>query len=120
MKFIIRLVINALFILVSPLVFSGVIVAGFWTALVIVVFLGLVNAIIRPLLIILTLPINIVTLGLFTLVINGLLVLLVSSVVKGFYVSDLWTAVGLSLFLWIGSWFSNYLVSDNKLAPLNS
>lgn len=114
MKFIIRLVINALFILISPLVFSGVVVAGFWAALISVLFLGIVNAIIRPLLIILTLPINIITLGLFTLVINGLLVLLVSSFVKGFYVSGLGTAIGLSLFLWIGSWFSNYLVGDNK------
>jgi len=112
MKFIIRLVINALFLLVSPLIFSGVVVAGFWAALITALFLGLINAVIRPLLIMLTLPINILTLGLFTLVINGLLVLLVSSFVKGFSVNGLGTAILLSIFLWIGSWLSNALVSD--------
>jgi len=119
MKFIIRLVINALFLLIAPLIFSGVAVAGWWAAIITALFLGLVNAIIRPLLILLTLPINILTLGLFTLVINGLLVLLVSSFVKGFTVNGLWTAILLSLFLWIGSWLSNYLVSEKKSVGVN-
>jgi putative membrane protein len=110
MKFIIRLLINVIFLLIAPLLFSGVSISGSWAAVMTALFLGLVNAIIRPVLIILTLPINILTLGLFTLVINGLLVLLVSSVVKGFYVDGLWNAIGLSLFLWIGSWLSNGLV----------
>jgi len=114
MKFIIRLLINAIFLLISPIIFSGVIVSGFWTAIVTALFLGIVNAIIRPLLIILTLPINILTLGLFTLVINGLLVLLVSSFIKGFSVNGLLTAIWLSLFLWVGSWLSNTLVNDNQ------
>lgn len=112
MKLILRLVINALFLLIAPLVFSGVLVAGFWAAFITALILGVVNAIIRPLIIILTLPITILTLGLFTLVINGLLVLLVSSIVKGFSVDSLWTAIGLSLWLWLGSWLSNYLISD--------
>jgi putative membrane protein len=112
MKFIIRLLINALFLLIAPLIFSGVVVTGFWAAVITALFLGIVNAVIRPLLIILTLPINILTLGLFTLVINGLLVLLVSSFVKGFSVNGLGTAIILSLFLWIGSWLSNSLVSE--------
>lgn len=112
MKLIIRLLINALFLLIAPLIFSGVAISGFWAAIMTALFLGLVNAVIRPVLIILTLPINILTLGLFTLIINGLLVLLVASFVKGFEVNGFWTAVGLSLFLWLGSWFSNYLVSD--------
>jgi len=111
MKFIIRLLINAIFLLISPLIFSGVGISSTWAAIVTALLLGIVNAVIRPLLIILTLPVNILTLGLFTLVINGLLVLLVSSIVKGFYVDGLWNAIGLSLFLWIGSWLSNGLVS---------
>jgi len=114
MKIIIRLIINALFLLIAPLLFSGVAVSGWWAALVTALFLGIVNAVIRPLLIILTLPINIITLGLFTLVINGLLVLLVSSFVKGFSVSGLGTAIILSLWLWIGSWLSNALVAERR------
>ncbi len=119
MKFIIRLLINALFLLVAPFIISGVVISGFWTAVITAIFLGIVNAVIRPLLIILTLPINILTLGLFTLVINGLLVLLASSVVKGFDVNGLWSAIGLSLFLWIVSWLSNELIGGEK-AKVNS
>jgi len=113
MKLFIRLLINIIFLLLSPFIFSGIIVSGFWAALITVIFLGIVNAIIRPLLIILTLPINILTLGLFTFVINGLLVLFVSSFVKGFYVNGMWTAIGLSLFLTLGSWLGSSLISDS-------
>jgi putative membrane protein len=116
MKFIFRLIINALFLLIAPLIFSGVAISGFWAALITALILGIINAVIRPLLILLTLPINILTLGLFTLVINGLLVLLVSTIVKGFYVDGLWVAIGLSIWLWIGSWLSNYLIDDDKLS----
>jgi len=112
MKLIIRLVINALFLLVAPLILSGIAVTGWWAALVTALSLGIVNAVIRPLLILLTLPINIITLGLFTLVINGLLVLFVSSFVKGFSVSGLGAAILLSLWLWLGSWLSSALVAD--------
>jgi len=112
MKLILRLIINALFLLVSPLIFGGVAVSGWWAAIITALILGIVNAVIRPLIIILTLPINIITLGLFSLVINGLLVLLVSSIVKGFFVDGLWTAILLSLWLWVGSWVSNYLIGD--------
>lgn len=114
MRFILRLFINVLFLLLAPIILSGITVSGWWAAIVTAIILGVLNAIIRPLLIILTLPINILTLGLFTLIINGVLVLLVSTIVKGFNVSGLWPAVGLSLWLWIGSWFSNYLVSDDE------
>jgi len=112
MKLILRLIINALFLLVSPLIFGGVAVSGWWAAIITALILGIVNAVIRPLIIILTLPINIITLGLFSLVINGLLVLLVSSIVKGFFIDGLWTAILLSLWLWVGSWVSNYLIGD--------
>ncbi len=115
MKLILRLIINALFLLIAPLIFSGVVVSGWWAAIITALILGIVNAVIRPLLIILTLPINILTLGLFTLVINGLLVLLVSSIVKGFFVGGLWTAIGLSLWLWVGSWLSNGLIGGENL-----
>ncbi len=115
MKLIFRLFINAFFLLIAPLVLSGVAVYGLWSALVTALFLGLFNAVIRPVLIILTLPINIISIGLFTLIINGLLVLLVSTIVKGFYVSGLWSAIGLSLWLWLGSLFSNYLINDSRI-----
>lgn len=84
---------SALIILVLSYVLPGVNVSGFVTALAVALVLGLVNAFIKPILIILTLPINILTLGLFTFVINALLVLLVSAVVPGFQVVGFWWAL---------------------------
>ena len=89
---ILRWVVNALFLMLIPYLVPGVEVASFFTALVVAVVLAAVNAVIRPLVILLTLPINILTLGLFTLVINGLMFYLVSAIVKGFTVSNFWVA----------------------------
>jgi putative membrane protein len=112
MKLIVRLLLNALALLTAPYLISGVDVANFYAALIAAVILGLVNAVIRPILILLTLPITILTLGLFTLVINSLLVLFVASFVKGFTVLGFWPAFFLSLFLWLVSWFTNLILKD--------
>ena len=86
----------------------GITVASFYSALLAALVLGLVNALIRPILIILTLPVNILTLGLFTLVINALMFWLVSSMVKGFNVSGFWPAFWGALVISVISWiFSN-------------
>ncbi len=79
-------------ILVAAYVIPGVTVAGFFTALWVALFLAVVNVLLRPLLILITLPITILTLGLFTFVINGALVLLASSVIDGFQVNGFWAA----------------------------
>lgn len=84
---------NALVLMIIAYVVPGVQVASFFTALIVALVLALVNAVIKPLIIILTLPINILTLGLFTLIINGFLFWFVSSVVKGFTISNFWIAV---------------------------
>lgn len=114
MKLILRLLINALALMVAPYFLSGISVSSFYAALITALFIGLINAIIRPILLVLTLPINIITLGLFTFIINGLMILFVSSFVKGFAVSGLWTAILLSLWLWLVSWISNELVFDES------
>ncbi|MDA2936146.1 phage holin family protein [Patescibacteria group bacterium AH-259-L05] len=110
MYLIARLFLNAIFLLIATYFMKGVEVSGFYSAIMTALFLGIVNAVIRPIFIFLTLPINILTLGLFTLVINGLLILFVASFVKGFEVSSFWAAVGLSIFLWIGSWLTNTFI----------
>ncbi|MCX6795692.1 MAG: phage holin family protein [Candidatus Falkowbacteria bacterium] len=112
MKILLRWLFNALVVLLASFVLSGITVANFYSALIVVLFLGIVNAVIRPIIILLTLPINILTLGLFTLVINSLLVLLVASVVKGFSVAGFLPALSLSLFLWLGSMISNLLFKE--------
>ena len=93
MLLILRWMLNALALMVVAYLYSGVEVAGFFPALIAALVLGLVNAIIRPILIILTLPINILTLGLFTFVINALLFWFVAEIIKGFTVSGFMAAL---------------------------
>ena len=80
-------------------IFSGIHVASFWTALIAVIILTLVNIFIKPFVFLLTLPINILTIGLFTLVINALIIILVTYIVPGFTVDGFWWALLLSLLL---------------------
>ncbi|MCX6809152.1 MAG: phage holin family protein [Candidatus Berkelbacteria bacterium] len=87
-----RWIINALLLMIVSYVVPGIEIQSFMTALIVAAVLAFVNAIIRPILLILTLPINILTLGLFTLIINGLMFWIVSSVVKGFNITNFWAA----------------------------
>lgn len=87
-----RWIVNAAALLLVAYIYPGVQVTSFTTALIAALVLGLVNAFIRPLLVILTLPVTILTLGLFLFVINALLFWFVAEVVKGFTVSGFWAA----------------------------
>lgn len=93
MSILINWLVSALVILSVAYILPGVHVVSFMTALVAALVLGVINAILKPILIILTLPINIVTLGLFTLVINALLILLATKIVPGFSVDGFWWAL---------------------------
>lgn len=88
-----RWIVNAAALLLVAYLYPGVEVAGFVPALVAALFLGLVNAVVRPILVILTLPVTILTLGLFLFVINALLFWLVAEVVKGFNVAGFGAAL---------------------------
>lgn len=96
--------------MVTAYVIPGVTVRSFMSALWVALLLGIVNMLLRPFLILITLPINILTLGLFTFVINGLIILLVSSVVKGFQVSGFWIAVLFSIVLSIVNYVMNFFM----------
>ena len=85
----------------------------FWGAIVGSIFLGIINAIIRPVLILLTLPLNILTLGLFTLVINGFMLWLTAITVKGFDITGFGAAFLSALVLSIVSFILSYLIKDN-------
>jgi putative membrane protein len=91
--------ITAIAVLLTSYLLSGVAVSGFVTALLVALVLGAINTLLRPLLIILTLPINILTLGLLTFFINALLVLLTAAIVPGFHVNGFWWALLFSLVL---------------------
>ena len=97
MKFLIHLVVSALAVILASYVLSGVHVDGFLTAVIVAVVLGLLNAVVKPILTLLTLPITILTLGLFLLVINVLMVYAASGIVEGFHVNGFFTALFFSL-----------------------
>lgn len=99
MSILLKWLLSALAIIIAAYILPGVAVAGLWSALVLALVLGLLNALIKPLLIILTLPVNILTLGLFTFVINALMVLLAASIVKGFVIGGFFNALLFSLVL---------------------
>ncbi len=92
MRLILLWLINAGTLLLIPYLLPSISVDSFYTALITALILGLVNAIIRPVLVLLTLPITIVTLGLFILVINALMFWFVASFVEGFRVAGFWSA----------------------------
>jgi putative membrane protein len=107
MNLFLKWLITALAILISAYIIPGVAISGFWAALWLAVYLGVVNVILNPILILITLPINILTLGLFTFVINALLILLSSTVIKGFAVSGFWHAMLFSIVLSVFSYIFN-------------
>ena len=114
MNLIVRLLISTIAVLVTDLLLSGVHAEDFVTGLLVAIVLGLLNTIVRPLLILLTLPITMVTLGLFLLVINAGLVLLAAKIVPGFVVESFWWALGFSLLLSVVQGFLNALDGDKR------
>jgi len=107
-------VINAVALLALPYVFSGIHVASFTNAMVAALVLGLINALIRPILILLTLPATILTLGLFIFVINGLLFWFVGSLDLGFTVDGFWTAVLGAVVFSVISWVLSALLPGRR------
>lgn len=99
MKLLVRWVISAIAIILTAYLLPGIHVASFVTALVIALVLGILNTLVKPLLFLLTLPITLVTLGLFALVLNAFMILLVSSIVPGFSVDGFLWALLFSIVL---------------------
>jgi putative membrane protein len=107
MHLILKLLVGSFAVFLTAYILPGVKVANFITALVAAVVLAAINAFIKPLLIILTLPLNILTLGLLTFVINALLVLLAAAIVPGFTVKSFWWALLFGLILAIVTYVLN-------------
>jgi len=109
-----RWVINAIALIVVANLVPGFGVDTFYHALIAALILGLVNALVRPLFFILTLPITILTLGLFTFVINAFMIWLVSTIVEGFEVTGFVPALLAALLLWVISLATNWLIKHAK------
>lgn len=100
MNLIIRLLLTALAVVILSNVLPGIELSqGFTSAIILAIVLGILNAILKPILVILTLPITILTLGLFLLVINAFIILVAGEFLSGFSVSGFWTALLFSLLL---------------------
>jgi len=86
-------ILNAVALLIVAYILPGISVASFWSALIAALVLGLMNTLVKPVLVFLTLPITIVTLGLFLLVLNALVLWFAGSILKGFHVAGFWWAL---------------------------
>ena len=109
MDILIAWIVSALAILASAYLLPGVHIAGFTTALVAAVVLGIINAFLKPILLFLTLPINILTLGLFTFVVNAVIIILAANLVPGFSVDGFWWALAFGVVLSIINSFLHQL-----------
>ncbi|SHG82370.1 phage holin family protein [Flagellimonas flava] len=115
MKLILRLLLNALAVVILSYVLPGVGVDSMTTAILVAIVLSILNFLVKPILIILTLPITILTLGLFLLIINALIILIAAHFIPGFEVSTIWWALIFSLLLsFLQSILHSILKEDKK------
>ncbi|MBN2424136.1 MAG: phage holin family protein [Calditrichaceae bacterium] len=110
----IRLLINSAALWVADVIFSGIHFRNYTTLLIAAIIFGLLNALVKPVLIILTLPVNILTLGIFTLVINGLILKITSGLLDGFYIDDFVTAFFAAIFISLVSILLNKLLIEKS------
>jgi len=111
MKFLIKLILYSVAILITSYLLPGVHVAGFWDAFILAAVLALFNVTLKPLLIILTIPFTIITLGLFLIVINAVIILLADSFIPGTSIDGFWWAV---LFSFIVSVLNSLFIGLNE------
>ncbi len=109
---IVKILVNGLALMITANVISGIYADGFIAVFLAALVLGIINAIIRPLVLVLTLPLNVATLGLLTFVINGFMLKLTSIAVSGFEVSGFWAATLGALVLSVVSTVLNWLIVD--------
>ena len=114
MNWIIRLLLNALAVVLAAYLLPGVDVDDYGTALLVALILAIVNVIVKPILVVLTIPITIMTLGLFLLVINALLILFVDNLISGFEVRGFWWALLFSVILSVFNSLFNDLAGREK------
>jgi putative membrane protein len=111
--FLVRMLITAIALWLAALIVPGMELAGVGTVLGAALLLGVVNAFVRPLVILLTLPLTILTLGLFLLVVNAMMLGLVSVVFQGFTLGGFWSAMFGAIFVSVFSWFGSTFIGPS-------
>lgn len=112
--FVLRWFATSLAVLAASYVIPGIVLSDVGAGIIAALLLGLVNAVLRPLLVILTLPLTILTFGLFLLVVNALLLTLVAYLVDGFFVTSFWAALIGTIFISIVSGIINSLIKPRR------
>jgi len=112
MGLLIRWLVVTAAIIFASYILDGIVIRDFLSAFFAAAVLGILNVLFRPILILLTLPINIMTLGLFTFLINALMLKMASEIIPGFEVHGFWTAVFGSLIISATSWILNVFIND--------
>lgn len=116
MKLILRILLSAIAVVLLSKILPGVNVDSYTTALIVAVVLSLLNFLVKPVLIILTLPVTLLTLGLFLLIVNAIIILLADKLIGGFQVDGLWWALLFSLLLSLLQSILFSLLKDTKEA----
>ena len=114
MKLIIKLLISAFAVIIIAKFLPGVTLDSYTTAIIVAVVIAILNVLVKPILIILTLPITIVTLGLFLLRINAIIIKLASNLIDGFAVDSMWIALLFSILLYVLQSILNSLITEDK------
>lgn len=114
MAFLLRLIVSSLAAMLTAYLLPGVQIKDFFTAVILALVLAILNLLVKPILILLTLPATILTLGLFLLVINAIIILIASSIVPGFSVDGFWWALLFSLVLTVITAIMNSLGGDTS------
>ncbi len=115
MRLFLQLVVGTIAVMLAAYLLPGVTVDTFLSAFAVAVVLGILNTILKPILLILTLPINLITLGLFTFVINALIVLLASALAPGFEVGSFGWALLFSFVLTVVTWFLSGITREHGM-----
>ena len=113
-KLIVRVIFGALGLWVASKLVAGISVADTTALILAALLLGVVNAVVRPIIVLLTLPLTLVTLGLFLLIVNALMILLVSMVVPGFHVHGLVAGVCAAVITGVSSWIGGMILRDDR------
>ena len=111
-----RWIISALSLYLAAQIVPGFVIVSFWAALWVALLLGFLNVVVKPVLVLLTLPVNIVTLGVFTFVINALILLLVATAIKGFEVAGFSAAFWAAVVLWLIGMLINIAFGSSEVA----
>ena len=114
MKHILQIIVSTIIVLAIAQILPGVTIDSYTTALIVAVVLALLNALIKPILFLLTLPITLITFGLFIFFLNASIVLLTDKLVDGFNVSSIWTAILFSILLSLLESLLNSILKEEK------